>query len=81
MLVAMCEPSFGPTSPTTIPSDAELAERLGTTANVVSATYMKEVREALGFDKYEPSLRQTIVAVAIAQGLVTVDDLEVLDER
>lgn len=51
-------------------SDAELAARLGTTANVVQSRLIAEVRDALGFDRFTPQLRQTLVSVALSQGLV-----------
>lgn len=79
-LVAMCEPFFATPPVEEVPTDAELADRLGTTAAVVRKRLMGELRDELGLDAEAPHVRRTIVAIAIAQGLVTRDDLRVLDE-
>lgn len=78
-LVAMCEPFLTVGGPDTVPSDSELARRIGTTVNVVQSRLMGEIRDHLGFQTYTSQLRQTMVAVAISQRLVTADDLTVLD--
>lgn len=78
-LVALCEPYLSDPPEEVVRSDAELAARLGTTANVVQSRLIAEVRDALGFDRFTPQLRQTLVSVALSQGLVTRDDLLLLD--
>lgn len=80
-LVAMCEPYLAAPPVEVVPSDAALAQRLGTTTNVVQSRLISEVRDALGFDRFTPQLRQTMVAVALSQGLVTRADLDVLDSE
>lgn len=79
-LVAMCEPFFAQPPVEVVPSDAEIARRLGVSENMVQSNYIGQVRDALGFGSYSTQLRQTLVSVAISQRLVTVDDLRVLDE-
>lgn len=78
-LVAMCEPYFADPPEERVPTDDELARRLGTTKNMVQSRLIGSVRDALGFDTYTPQLRQTMVSIAISQGLVTAADLAVLD--
>jgi hypothetical protein len=80
VLVAMCEPFLLHVSDAVVPSDAQIARRLGTSANVIQSRLMGEVRDQLGFDRYTPDLRRTMVSIAISQRLVTVADLAVLSD-
>lgn len=78
-LVAMCEPFLLHVPDAVVPSDAQIAQRIGTSVNVIQSRLMGEVRDQLGFDRYTPDLRRTMVSIAISQRLVTAADLAVLD--
>jgi hypothetical protein len=79
-LVAMCEPFLRNARDPLVPTNAQIAHRLGTSENVIGKRLMDVVRDQLGFDRYTPNLRQTMVSIAISQRLVTVADLSVLPD-
>lgn len=79
LLVALCEPRLGDPPEDRIPTDDEVAARLGVTPNRVGSRLVGRAREELGLPSYTPQLRQAMVSIAISQGLVTSHDLVVLD--
>ena len=79
VLVAMCEPFLLTPATAAVPSAAELARRLNTTANMVESKLVGDVRRQLGLAPHTPNLGRTMVTLAINQGLVTATDLSVLD--
>ena len=83
VLVAMCEPfltsgATGDSAPP-VPTNGDIARRLGISTGMVGGTYIGQVRSALGFQNRVPQLRQSMVTVALAQRIVTQADLVVLD--
>ncbi|WP_426571103.1 hypothetical protein [Aquihabitans sp. McL0605] len=79
-LVAMCEPFLRHVPDAVVPTNSQIAHRLVTSEKVIGSRLMDEVRDQLGFDRYTPNLRQTMVSIAISQRLVTVADLAVLPD-
>lgn len=78
-LVAMCEPFLLHAPDATVPTNAQIARRLGVSTSSVEKRLMEQVRNGLGFDPYGADPRRTIVSIAISQRLVTAADLAVLD--
>jgi hypothetical protein len=79
VLVAMCEPRFAVPPQERIPSNGELARRLGVSQGVVENHYLVRLRKELGLQKFDDQSRLAAVVIAISQGLVTRADLAVLD--
>jgi hypothetical protein len=78
VLVAMCEPRLANPPIERIPTDAELARRLGIKPRTLEH-HRDRLREELGFAKYDDQTRLASVILALGQGLVTSKDLLLLD--
>lgn len=78
-LVALCEPQLADPPDPRVPSDIEVADRLGVKPSYVAKRLMTDARQALAFDSFTPNVRQAMVSVAISQGLVTPADRRFLD--
>lgn len=83
VLVAMCEPRLrlpASTREDRIPSNKEIAQRLGVTVGVIENHHLDRLRSELGFPRFSEQMRLGAVLLAISQGLVTPADLAVLDQ-
>lgn len=78
-LVAMCAPRFLVPPQERVPTNAELARKLGVKQSVVENHYLEQVRDRLGFNKFDDQTRRAAVVIAISQGVVTRNDLVVLE--
>lgn len=78
-LVALCEPRFGVPPEERIPSNREVAQRLGVSQSVIENHYLQRLRKELGLRKFDEQTRLAAVVIAIGQGLVTRSDLGVLE--
>ncbi len=79
-LVAMCEPFLRQVEGAAVPTDAEIARRMGVSVGSVRSNLVGDVKRQLGFESYTPNLKQTMVSIAISQRIVTVADLAVLPD-
>jgi hypothetical protein len=77
-LVAMCEPRLQTPPNDRIPTDAEIARRLGISPKTLEK-HRDRLRDELGFSKYDEQMRLAAVVLSLGQGLVTAEDLRVLD--
>jgi hypothetical protein len=77
-LVAMCEPRLQNPPIERIPTDAEIARRLNISPKTLEK-HRDRLRDELGFNKYDEQMRLAAVVLALGQGLVTAQDLIVLD--
>jgi hypothetical protein len=77
-LVAMCEPRLQSPPVERVPTDAEIARRLGISPKTLEK-HRDRLRDELGFNKYDEQMRLAAVVLALGQGLVTTHDLHVLD--
>lgn len=78
-LVALCEPVLAHRVEPT-PTNRTLAGRLHTQVGVIER-HMAEIYENLGLSNLPSRDREIVVAIAVGQGIVTPDDLELLEER
>lgn len=78
-LVAMCEPRLCSPHNERVPSNAELARRLGVSQGTLENHYLDRLRRELGFQKFDDQSRLAAVVVALNQGLVGRNDLAVLN--
>jgi hypothetical protein len=82
VLVAMCEPRLrlpADRREERIPTNREIAARLGISIHVLENHHIDRLRRELGFSTYTEQVRQAAVLIAINQGLVTTADLDLLD--
>jgi len=82
VLVAMCEPRLRlPASEREdrIPSNREIAQRLGVSVGVIENHHLDRLRRELGFPRFSEQMRLGAVLLAISQGIVTTADLPLLD--
>jgi hypothetical protein len=77
-LVAMCEPRLRTPPVERIPTDAEIAKRLGISPKTLEK-HRERIRVELGFAKYDDQTRLAAVVLALGQGLVTPKDLVYLE--
>jgi hypothetical protein len=77
-LVAMCEPRLANPPVDRIPTDSEIARRLGISPKTLEK-HRDRLRDELGFNKYDDQMRLAAVILALSQGLVTAKDLFVLE--
>jgi hypothetical protein len=77
-LVAMCEPRLVNPQNERIPTDAEISKRLNISPKTLEK-HRDRLRDELGFNKYDEQMRLAAVVLALGQGLVTAQDLVVLD--
>lgn len=83
VLVAMCEPRLRlpmAAREDRIPTNREIAHRLGISVTVLENHHIDRLRNELGFTAYSEQFRQAAVIMAIQQGLVTPDDLVLLEQ-
>lgn len=82
VLVAMCEPRLrlpAELREERVPSNKQIANRLDISDRTLEK-HLDEMRRHFGFDRYTDQMRIAVVVIAIGQRLVTVDDLQILDE-
>jgi hypothetical protein len=77
-LVAMCEPRLQNPPVERIPTDVEIAKRLNISPKTLEK-HRDRLRDELGFNKYDEQMRLAVIVLALGQGLVTAQDLDVLD--
>lgn len=81
VLVALCEPRLrlpADTREERIPTNRQISMRLGISESTLKK-YLDQLRDSFGFDTYTEQMRLAVVLIAISQGIVTVNDLSVLD--
>ena len=83
VLVAMCEPRLrlpASSREDRVPSNKEIAARLGVTVGVIENHHLDRLRSELGFPRFSEQMRLGAVLLAISQGIVTPADLAVLGQ-
>ncbi len=79
VLVARCEPRLSTPPEDYIPSNAQIAKRLGFAQHQGHRGAARpRIRDELGFERFSEPVRLAAVTIAINQGLVTPADLAVL---
>lgn len=78
-LVALCEPRLQQPPQERIPSNRELAHRLGVSQGMVENHYLDRLRRELGFAKFDDQSRLAAVIIALSQAMVTRSSLYALD--
>ncbi len=81
VLVALCEPRLrlpAETREERVPTNRQISMRLGISESTLKK-YLDQLRDSFGFDTYTEQMRLAVVLIAISQGIVTVNDLSVLD--
>lgn len=82
VLVAMCEPRLrmpAELREEKVPSNKQIARRLGISDRTLEK-HLDELRQHFGFDTYTDQMRMAAVVIAIGQRIVTVADLDILEQ-
>ena len=77
-LVALCEPRLSNPPDERIPTNREIAARLGVTQSMVENHYLDRLRRELGFSKFDEQSRLAAVVIALSQAIVTRQSISVL---
>ena len=81
VLVALCEPRLrGPVGPLTLPSDAEIRQRLSMGTSSFDRAFSRARRE-LGFEPYTNMVRLAMATSAVQQGVVRPEHLDLLADN